>query len=229
MSLLLNIDTATEEASVFLAKDGQLIGAAFNEKQTDHAGWVHTAIEKVLSQNCKTVFDIDAVAVTEGPGSYTGLRVGMATAKGLCFALNIPLLTLNTLDVMTATVLSKDSGNGHRLSGMYYCPMIDARRMEVFTALYNERMEEIWSPRPLILEADSFNSIAEDQPILCFGSGASKWKNFTTDNKFHFYEGKVGMEAMIGLSYSKYLMKEFADLAYAEPVYLKEFYTHQKK
>lgn len=229
MSLLLNIDTATEEAAVFLAEDGQLISAAFNEKQMDHAGWVHTAIEKVLSQNCKTVSDIDAVAVTEGPGSYTGLRVGMATAKGLCFALNKPLLTLNTLEVMTAAVLSQVSRNAQHEARMYYCPMIDARRMEVFTALYDQDRKAIWSPRPLILEADSFNSIADDQSILCFGSGASKWKNFTTDNKFHFYEGKVGMEAMIGLSYSKYLTKDFADLAYAEPVYLKEFYTHQKK
>lgn len=229
MSLLLNIDTATEEAAVFLAQSGQLIGAAFNEKQMDHASWVHRAIEEVLSQNCKTVSDIDAIAVTEGPGSYTGLRVGMATAKGLCFALNKSLITLNTLDVMTAAMLSQVSRNAQQEARMYYCPMIDARRMEVFTALYDQDRNAIWSPRPLILEADSFNSITADQSILCFGSGAAKWKNFTTDNRFQFYEGKLPMEAMVTLSYSKYLAKDFADLAYAEPVYLKEFYTHQKK
>lgn len=229
MALLLNIDTATEEAAVFLAEDGHLLGAEFNSRQMDHASWVHSAIEKVLSQNCKTVTDLSAIAVTEGPGSYTGLRVGMATAKGLCFALNIPLVTLNTLEVMTASVLSQDSPNDKDAAAMYYCPMIDARRMEVFTALYNESLEEIWAPRPLILESNSFESIPVERSILFFGSGAAKWKSSTTDNRFLFYEGIVTSASMVQLSYSKYLAKEFADLAYAEPVYLKEFYTHQKK
>lgn len=229
MALLLHINTATEEAAVFLAEDGHLLDAAFNAKQMDHASWVHTAIEKVLSQNCKTVKELSAIAVTEGPGSYTGLRVGMATAKGLCFALNLPLITLNTLEVMAASVLSQYSRNDQKETAMYYCPMIDARRMEVFMALYNENLEEIWAPRALILASNSFESIPEEQSILFFGSGASKWKSSTTDNRFLFYEEKSNNASMVPLSYSKYLAKEFTDLAYAEPVYLKEFYTHQKK
>lgn len=229
MSLLLNIDTATEEAGVYLAEDGVVLSAAFNNRQMDHASWVHGAIELVLSQNCKKIHDIDAVAVVSGPGSYTGLRVGLATAKGLCFALDKPLITLNTLYVMTASVLSQISRKGVDHSRQYFCPMIDARRMEVFMALYTYEMKEVWSPRPMILEANSFDTLDDAQEIILFGSGAAKWKSLRTDNKFQYFEEKFTNEKMSLLSYEKYLAKDFADLAYADPVYLKEFYTHQNK
>lgn len=228
MSLILNIDTATEEAGVYLAQEGIVLAAAFNAKQMDHASWVHGAIRDVLSQNCKKINEINAVAVTSGPGSYTGLRVALATAKGLCYAMDKPLIALNTLEVMTASVLSQISRNGIDHSRKYFCPMIDARRMEVFIAMFTGEMKEIWAPRPMILNENSFDSINASQEILLFGSGAAKWKQLRTDDKFQYYEEKFTNEKMCSLSYKKYLAKDFADLAYADPVYLKEFYTHQK-
>jgi tRNA threonylcarbamoyladenosine biosynthesis protein TsaB len=138
MSLLLHIDTAVENASVCISKNGELIGIAENKNQKDHATWIQPAIQSLMKEAVYNLKELDAVAVSNGPGSYTGLRVGLATAKGLCFALNKPLITLSTLEVMTIAALNIPISNIN-----YFCPLIDARRMEVFTAIYDISLKTI--------------------------------------------------------------------------------------
>ena len=142
MALILNIDTSTEKASICIASNGVSTALLENAQQKEHAGWIHPAIEELLEQTKYTLHDLEAIAVTAGPGSYTGLRVGMATAKGLCYALNIPLITENTLRAMA--LASRQAYDGKiNLENILFCPMIDARRMEVFTALFNPALEEV--------------------------------------------------------------------------------------
>src|SRR5690349_23178962 len=128
MAFILNMDSSTEKASIALARDGETLFMAVNDNQRDHAGWIHVAIAAGLREIGERPESLEAIGVTSGPGSYTGLRVGMATAKGLCYALGIPLMTVNTLEAMALSV--------KRTNVSWVCPMIDARRMEVFTALY---------------------------------------------------------------------------------------------
>ncbi len=142
MGLILNIDTATETAQVSFAKDGKVLQSLTNELQKDHASFLQTAIQQLAKKNNLILTDVDGIAVTAGPGSYTGIRVGMASAKGLCYALNKPLIAINTLQVLTVAA-QQELNNA---SEILFCPMIDARRMEVFTAIYNNTLAEILPP-----------------------------------------------------------------------------------
>ena len=150
MALILNIDTTGSKTSIALAIDGDVIADASNSEQRDHASWIHPAIDQLLLRNGFKPADLSAIAVTVGPGSYTGLRVGLATAKGFCYALNIPLITENTLLVMASQAISRYS-NEKQPSVDFYIPMIDARRMEVFTAVYDNDLNKILTPKALIL------------------------------------------------------------------------------
>ncbi|HEX6429358.1 MAG TPA: tRNA (adenosine(37)-N6)-threonylcarbamoyltransferase complex dimerization subunit type 1 TsaB [Niastella sp.] len=229
--MILNIDTATEQASVCISQDGNVIRTLLNDSQKDHAAWIQVAINSLLQKEGYTMQQIQAVAVTQGPGSYTGLRVGMATAKGLCFALQIPLITINTLQVMAFGAINQWrflADNMH--PPLCFCPMIDARRMEVFTAVYNEALEEIISPKAMILDELSFQPELHDSSLVCFGNGSFKWKNVSRYPNVLFIDEKIDIaKSLAKLASSLYLDKNFANLAYAEPVYLKEFYTYIKK
>lgn len=202
-----------------------------NGAQKDHAAWIQVAISDLVKQCGLTMQDLDAVAVTEGPGSYTGLRVGMATAKGLCYALQKPLITVSTLQAMAyfakikwLPILEKPDEEP------LLCPMIDARRMEVFTAVYNEALETVILPKALILDEFSFKEELNNKLLVCFGNGASKWKYISRYPNVLFIEEKIDMApALAKLATGLYLKGDFADLAYAEPVYIKEFYTYIKK
>ncbi len=227
MALILNIDTATEIAGIYLSKDGELIASSFNKQQYDHATWVHKAIENLLKQNGYNVKDLVAVAVTAGPGSYTGLRVGMATAKGLCYALAIPLITESTLKLMAAEAIGQYA-DIYIIEPEYFCPLIDARRMEVFTALYDRQLKEIIKPCALILNENSFEQYHSMGVINFFGSGSDKWENMGGHSKFRFIKLIASGKQFSILSYSKFIKQEFTTLAYSEPVYLKEFYIHPK-
>jgi len=220
MALILNIDTAVEAASVCLAKDGKVLSIAKNERQRDHAAWLHVGIKEIFEKNNLEVGSIDAVAVTEGPGSYTGLRIGMATAKGICYALNKPLITLNTLLVMANAAKNEDAG--------LLCPMIDARRMEVFTAIYTKDLQIIAGPTAMTLDEKSFDEELKNHSICFFGNGSSKFQKITNYSNAFFKEISFDSTAMVSLSDEKFNKKDFADLAYAEPLYLKEFYTPSK-
>ena len=229
--MILNIDTATEQASVCLSQDGNVIRTLLNDSQKDHAAWIQVAINTLLQKEGYTMQQIQAVAVTQGPGSYTGLRVGMASAKGICFALQIPLITINTLEVMAFGAIDQWISLTENMEApLCFCPMIDARRMEVFTAVYNEALEEIISPKAMILDELSFQPELHDRSLICFGNGSFKWKNVSRYPNVLFIEEKIDIaKSLAKLASSLYLERNFANLAYAEPVYLKEFYTYIKK
>lgn len=222
MALILNIDTSGTQASVLLAEDGHSIATAINQAQKDHAAWVHLAIDQVLREAGKPIKALSAIAVTAGPGSYTGIRVGFATAKGLCYALQIPLITENTLKVLAAGYYS-NTGSTHPVA-----VLIDARRMEVFTAVYNPSLEALLDPQALILTADSYVTFLEAGLLAFIGSGAFKWKNSCIHENALFPDLQTDANALADLSYKKFMCNDFADLAYAEPAYLKEFHTHHK-
>ena len=219
MSLIVNIDTATETAHVSFSNNGIVVQSLTNELQKGHAAFLQTAIQQLTKSTAISLKDIDAVAVTAGPGSYTGLRVGMASAKGLCYALNKPLLTLNTLEVLTVAVQQQSNHSKEIL----FCPMIDARRMEVFTALYNDQLTAVLLPCAMILEQNSFLNQLDKQPVSFFGSGSIKWKAICRHSNASFTVISNLPAAMAGLSNTYFIKKDFANLAYSEPFYLKEF------
>jgi len=220
MALILNIDTAVDIASLCLAKNEEVLSIDRNESQKDHASWLHLAIKEIFEKNNLELRLIDAVSVTGGPGSYTGLRIGMATAKGICFALNKPLISLNTLLVMAKAAKNESTD--------LLCPMIDARRMEVFTAIYTKELEIVKDPAAITLNENSFAEYLSNNSICFFGNGSKKFKAIEKSSKAFFSDIKTDASSMISLSEKSFIEKKFADLAYAEPLYLKEFYTPTK-
>ncbi len=219
MSLILHIETAVEGASICLAHNQQLIAFKQNKDIKDSAAWLHHAIQTLLQENALTLPQLHAIAVSAGPGSYTGLRVGLATAKGLCYALELPLITLGTLEIMAAAARDASSD--------LLCPMIDARRMEVFTAIYNKAGEAIIPPHNLVLDTNSFADILEKHTITFFGNGSAKWKPLIENTKAYFADVEFTAKDMIALAAVTYQQKAFTDLAYSEPLYVKEFFTTQ--
>lgn len=227
MSLLLSIDTATETASIALGDEHGLIDVMMNENQKDHAAWIHEAIKQMLQKNGRSLQELKAVAVAAGPGSYTGLRVGMATAKGLCYVLNIPLITESTLKVM-AYAGTQQLETTVDYDGLFG-PMIDARRMEVFTAVYDKDLNEIMRPQPMILSDESFKDVLSQRRIVFFGSGSNKFRELVNNVNASFMDVKHDAGHLFLLAQMKFQAADFTELAYAEPAYLKEFHTHTKK
>ncbi|MEI6950571.1 tRNA (adenosine(37)-N6)-threonylcarbamoyltransferase complex dimerization subunit type 1 TsaB [Paraflavisolibacter sp. H34] len=217
MSILLHIDTAVQTASVCLAENGNPIGLAQNPSQRDHAAWLQAAIADLLRQNGLSLKQLGAVAVSAGPGSYTGLRVGMATAKGLCYALDLPLITINTLKMMAVAALDAEAD--------LLCPLIDARRMEVFTAVFDKELNEIIAPYNCILTDSSYKELLDKQSIAFFGNGSNKLKELIKHSNAAFKEVNASAEHMTFLSYRDFQEKKFADLAYCEPFYGKDFFS----
>lgn len=217
MSYILNIDTAVVSASLCLSKDDEVLKLKINPSQKDHASWIHVAIKEMMEEAGISLQELDAIAVSSGPGSYTGLRVSMATAKGLCYALQKPLITVGTLKMMAVAAMDTTTE--------LLCPMIDARRMEVFTAVYDHSFSEILTPVNIILENDSFKELLQTNSILFFGNGSEKFKSLTRDPNAYFKNVEANAKHMTGLSFSQFQKHEFADLAYSEPYYGKAFYT----
>jgi tRNA threonylcarbamoyladenosine biosynthesis protein TsaB len=217
VSYILNIDTAVVSASLCLSKDDEVLKLKINPSQKDHASWIHVAIKEMMEEAGISLQELDAIAVSSGPGSYTGLRVSMATAKGLCYALQKPLITVGTLKMMAVAAMDTTTE--------LLCPMIDARRMEVFTAVYDHSFSEILTPVNIILENDSFKELLQTNSILFFGNGSEKFKSLTRDPNAYFKNVEANAKHMTGLSFSQFQKHEFADLAYSEPNYGKAFYT----
>ncbi|MBS1620832.1 MAG: tRNA (adenosine(37)-N6)-threonylcarbamoyltransferase complex dimerization subunit type 1 TsaB [Bacteroidetes bacterium] len=216
MPLILNIDTALESASICLAKDGVAINNSSNPEQKDHAAWLQPAISKMLKASNVDVKDLDAIAVSIGPGSYTGLRVGLSSAKGLCYALHIPLVTLRTLEIMAYAAKNQDVD--------LLCPMIDARRMEVFTAVYTHSLQEIMPAQALILEHNSFSNLLTSNKILFFGNGSIKFAGLQNHDNAVFRQIHFDAASMSSMSFNGFLLQKFTDLTYSEPSYLKDFF-----
>jgi tRNA threonylcarbamoyladenosine biosynthesis protein TsaB len=223
MALILNIDTATEIASISLSEKGKSLLLLKNNEQKEHASWLHVAIGEMLHKTGYGMHDLQAIAIAAGPGSYTGLRVGMAAAKGFCYALGIPMITENTLKIMALAASGQVPGGG------LFCPMIDARRMEVFTAVYTAELVELMPPAAMIIEKDSFSDYLSMGKMSFFGGGSNKCKQLLTATgaafkEINYHAGYLGI-----LSFLRYLQQEFTDIVYSEPVYTKEFYTHTRK
>ena len=222
MSLILNIDTTSETALVNIAKDEVVLFEEVNREQRDHAAFLHPAIQLLQKKAGITIKEIDAIAVSHGPGSYTGMRVGMASAKGLCYALHKPFITVNQLEMLAKDVIDNLENTE---TDLLYCPMIDARRMEVFTALYHKNLSEEFSPSALILDENSFSNFLLKNKIIFFGSGAGKWQQLCKHKNALFANAVNKGLAMSRLTFDKFRTKDFSDLAYTEPLYIKEFYT----
>lgn len=224
MALILNIDTATDTASVSITAAGRSIGLLKSENQKEHASFIHAAIASILKQSELTLRQIEAVAVTAGPGSYTGLRVGMATAKGLCYALSKPLITVSTLEAMTIAALEMQS-----TEDTLFCPMIDARRMEVFTAVFDSNMHHRMAPRAMVLEQGCFSNFLLTNKILFFGNGSSKFKQIEKSINASFADIFYSAEHVGKLAEAGFNNNNFSDVSYSQPMYLKEFYTVAKQ
>jgi tRNA threonylcarbamoyladenosine biosynthesis protein TsaB len=221
MNLILNIDTAVDIASVCLAKDGEVLQSAVNETQKDHASWLHLAIAGVLQHAGYGMPDVQAVAVSIGPGSYTGLRIGLSAAKGLCYAMNIPLIAIGTLDMMAFAAKDEEAD--------LICPMIDARRMEVFTAVYDKTLAQIIAPHATVIDENSFAELLSRKKIIFLGDGSKKLQAMLS-NRNALFTGIRGNAAHLAqLSNKSFLKKEFADLAHTQPLYVKEFYSSARK
>ena len=220
MNIILNIDTAVQSSSVCLAKNGEPLALKINPSQKDSAAWLHVAIKELLNEQKITVEDLDAIAVTEGPGSYTGLRVGMSTAKGLCYVSKKPLITINTLQMMA--VAAQDGSTN------LICPMIDARRMEVFTAVFDQQLHYILPSGNLILNENSFSEVLKDNVVSFFGDGSIKFQQLIKHPNAIFKAFEINALLMISLSRQKFLKQEFANLAYLQPYYGKDFHSSPK-
>ncbi|HEY6504978.1 MAG TPA: tRNA (adenosine(37)-N6)-threonylcarbamoyltransferase complex dimerization subunit type 1 TsaB [Chitinophagaceae bacterium] len=218
MPIILHIDTAVETASVALSDNAELVKLAANDNQYDHAAWLHKTIQSLLRDAGMAVRDINAVAVSIGPGSYTGLRVGLSAAKGLCYALDIPLITIGTLEIMATAVKNKETD--------LICPLIDARRMEVFTAVYDKFLTEINNPCAMVINEHSFSELLAANRMVFCGNGSQKLKTvFLNRKNAIFTDDKASAADMCPIAYRHFMEKKFSDIAYTEPLYIKEFFS----
>lgn len=218
---ILNIETATKNCSVALSKNGETIALReIAEEGFSHAEKLHVFIEEIISESAISFQDLTAIAVSQGPGSYTGLRIGVSSAKGLCYALNIPLIAVDTLQSLAAQI---SIPNG------LIIPMIDARRMEVFSAAFDLNLNTIQAVAAEIITEDSYKEL--EQEIHFIGDGASKCKAFLNKSNFIFHDTIIYPSAkeMSFLSFEKYKKSDTVDVAYFEPLYVKDFMLTKKK
>jgi tRNA threonylcarbamoyladenosine biosynthesis protein TsaB len=222
--MILLIDTSQEKGFVGLAREGKVIQGEENAVSKEHASWLHQALGRILAAAGCSIREIQAVAVVAGPGSYTGLRVGMAAAKGFCYAIKVPLITQNSLFLMADSMKTMPFERG-----AFLCPMIDARRDEVFTALYevsNRSLKEILEPQAMILDKNSFETELSKNPIVFSGSGAEKWEKITNSTRAIFSAQSSIIQSFARLAQEDFLAKKWVDPVYAAPVYLKEFFSY---
>ncbi|NME68116.1 tRNA (adenosine(37)-N6)-threonylcarbamoyltransferase complex dimerization subunit type 1 TsaB [Flammeovirga aprica JL-4] len=217
MGLILSIDTSTTVCSVALhTLEGELVSYYEQHIDKSHSEYLAVMIQNVIDNAGIEMSELRAVAVSEGPGSYTGLRIGASTAKGLCYTLDIPLMGVSTLESMALQVsYSIDEGD-------LICPMLDARRMEVYTALYTSSMEEKLSPQPMVMDENSLSEYTDR--LVYFGNGAEKCTPLFEGRSTKLIKNIVPSAQYIGeLAIELYKKEEFKDVAYWEPEYLKEF------
>lgn len=220
MSCILHIETSTEVCSVALSQDSSCIFTQESEGRYEHGECLGTYVDQALSYADSHAIPLDAVAVSCGPGSYTGLRIGVSMAKGLCYGLGVPLIAIPTLKLMGVPLLLGDELPEDAL----LCPMIDARRMEVYSAVYDRALKEVCSPAAVVVDSDSFARELEQGEVWFFGNGASKCREVITHRNAHFVDGVRPLaQWMFPLAEMAFARQEFADVAYFEPYYLKEF------
>lgn len=223
MSLILNIETSTTLCSVSIAKEGKVLASKEVNDGYTHAENLHVFIEEVLAKAGVSAKDLNAVAVGSGPGSYTGLRIGVSAAKGLAYALQIPLIAINTLQIMSAAVIKENK------SDVLFCPMLDARRMEVYAAIFDKDLNTMKETSAQILP-DAISFFETGKPICFFGDGMPKCKEVLSQiPDASFIENIVpSSTALAEISYQKHRKGQFEDVAYFEPFYLKNFQINTK-
>ncbi len=222
MALILNIETATTNCSVSLSNEGEtLVLKEDYDKNYSHAERLHVYIDEVLKEAKIDSKQLDAIAVSKGPGSYTGLRIGVSAAKGLCFALNKPLISISTLEALAHQVECNDG---------IVVPMLDARRMEVYSAIFDADYNPIRDVQAQILDANSFSEYLNKGKVYFIGNGVEKTKTLINHPNAIFIEGKLpSANEMSLVAYNKYKISDTEDVAYFEPYYLKDFVALKPK
>ena len=221
MANILCIETATEICSVALLQNNKILALQENHEGHSHASQITLLIDAVMKDANIELKNLDAIVVSKGPGSYTGLRVGVSTAKGLCYALDIPLIAINTLETLAHETIIKAKGKGQKAN---FCSMIDARRMEVYCAVFDEQMNTIQKTEAKIIDENSFEDLLETSTLYFFGNGSSKCKNSITHKNAIFIDDiKCSAANMNGIAQKLFHEKQFEDVAYFEPFYLKDF------
>lgn len=227
MAVILNIETATPLCSVALSKNGQTLLERETTEEKSHASSLTVFIQEMLAEGGAKIADLDAIAVGKGPGSYTGLRIGISVAKGLCYGSDKPMIAVSTLRILLQQILSDPTSTMVELLAKpdtLLCPMIDARRMEVFTCLYNTRAEEVEPIAARIIDQDTYNAWFSHHNIIFFGSGMDKCRAVLKHKKALFAAGIQPHAASLApLAEEKFKQGVFEDIAYFEPYYLKDF------
>ncbi len=221
MSTILAIETSGKFCSVALIHEGLAEFSRVDETEMNHARAIGPFVDECVKEARRREWKIDAVAVSMGPGSYTGLRIGLSMAKGLCFSLNVPLIGVSTLKLIAVKAMFRNiDWQGDEI----LVPMIDARRMEVYTAAYDFRLDALMEPQPLILDEESYSSLPKDRDIYFMGDGSEKSKEVLKGEKYHWLDG-VNPRAsdMTALAEKAFRESEFLDVAYSVPEYLKEY------
>ena len=218
MSKILNIETSTTVCSVSISENGTCKCFRENFNGNNHSELIGVFTQEVLAEAGLKPQDLDAVALSIGPGSYTGLRIGTSFAKGLCYGTDIPLITIPTLKIIAQNAKEKYNIEDDAL----LCPMIDARRMEVYCCVYDSKLNEVHATEPQIIDENSFADVLKDKKVYFFGNGAAKCKQYiTSENAIFLDEVYPLATSMIALSEEAYTNNNFADVAYFEPFYLK--------
>jgi tRNA threonylcarbamoyladenosine biosynthesis protein TsaB len=226
--MYLCLETATSVCSVALIESGNVIAFREINEGFKHAEKLTVFISEVVNEAGIKLSDLKAVAVSSGPGSYTGLRIGVSVAKGLCFSLDKPLISISTLELLASGALSKIKKSD---SHVFYCPMIDARRMEVYTGLYDSTLKCIVFPTAVVIDEEFFSDVKKEKQIYFFGDGAEKCKAVLSESGNFIFLPDMFPSAkfMSGLVEEKFKEKQFEDVALFEPFYLKEFQAGVKK
>ncbi len=214
--LILNIETTTKNCSVSLAENGKLLALKeLNEGSYSHAEHLHSFIDLVLKKANKNYTDLSAIAVSKGPGSYTGLRIGVSAAKGFSFSLDIPLISIDTLEGLAHSVLANEA---------VIIPILDARRMEVYQAVFNTNFEQIEKTKAQVVVENTYDSYLKSSKVFFVGDAVAKVKTIITHANAVFVENTYpSAKEMVSLSYKKFKEDDFEDVAYFEPYYLKDF------
>lgn len=222
MACLLHIETSAETCSVALSHDGQCVFERVSPQQMNHAASVSGYIQEALAEAKALGEKVQAVAVSAGPGSYTGLRIGFSTAKGLCYGMGVPLIAIPTLEILAAAL--RKTAEGLANTDALLCPMTDARRMEVYTALFNPQLEEVQATQAVCLDREGTTFLPAEKTILIGGSGAEKCREIFSDSRFVFAEVKtLCASMMVEVAEARFAKSRFDDLAYSEPFYLKAY------
>jgi tRNA threonylcarbamoyladenosine biosynthesis protein TsaB len=225
MALILNIETSTEVCSVAVARNGSVIHSRQNLSGQNHAMLVTVFINELLVESNLTMEQLDAVAVSGGPGSYTGLRIGVSVAKGLCYASRLPMIAITSLEAMAHHVITnRENFQYPETTNTLFCPMIDARRMEVYTSFYDANGIQIRGIQADIIDYQSYLPYLENNTIFFFGNGAAKCRNAISHPNAIFIDGIITMaDNMVSLAERDFKTQKFVDVAYYEPFYLKDF------